>query len=359
MDLNHLREARQAFDIVSYGESFGGGHINDTYYAKKNGRLCVLQRMNKNVFHNPIGVMENIFSVTDHLRKKLEEAGKDPARGTLQFIRTTDGAPFFEDSKGNSYRLYYYIDDSITFDSVSDPKQFYEAARTFGRFQNMLADFPSEQLYETIERFHDTPNRVAQLQAAIASNPCGRLAKCGAEVEYALSQAGEMHVVVDALKAGSIPYRVTHNDTKLNNVLLDKDTLEGICVIDLDTIMPGSLLYDFGDALRFGANTAVEDETDLDKVTFDLKLFEAYTKGYAEELKHTITKEEKELLAFSAKLLTYECGIRFLADFMNGDTYFKTKYANHNLDRARNQLKLCREIDAKRAEMERIVAENF
>lgn len=359
MEQNCLLEVCQAFDIISEGVAFGGGHINDTYYARKNGCLCVLQRMNTNVFHNPAGVMQNIFSVTDHLRRKLEAAGEDSARGTLQFLKTTDGAPFFEDSKGNYYRAYYYIDESITFDSVSNPKQFYEAARAFGRFQNMLSDFPSEQLYETIEKFHDTPSRIEQLHTAISNNLCNRLKECEAEVEYALKQTKEMGVVVDALQAGEIPYRVTHNDTKLNNVLFDEKTEQGICVIDLDTIMPGSLLYDFGDALRFGANTAVEDETDLEKVTFDLTLFEAYTKGYAAELKHTITKAEKELLAFSAKLMTYECGIRFLADFMNGDTYFKTKYDNHNLDRARNQLKLCKEIDAKQAVMHRIVEENF
>ena len=359
MEQNRLLEVCRAFDIKSEGMAFGGGHINDTFYASKNGRLCVLQRMNKNVFRNPLGVMQNIFSVTDHLRRKLEEAGKDPARGTLQFLKTTDGALFFEDSTGNCYRTYYYVDESVTFDSVSDPRQFYEAARAFGRFQNMLSDFPSEQLYETIEKFHDTPSRIEQLHTAISNNPCNRLKDCEAEVEYALGQTEEMGVVVDALKIEEIPYRVTHNDTKLNNVLFDKKTEQGMCVIDLDTIMPGSLLYDFGDALRFGANTAVEDETDLEKVTFDLSLFEAYTKGYAAELKHTITNAEKELLAFSAKLMTYECGIRFLADFINGDTYFKTKYENHNLDRARNQLKLCREIDAKQAVMHRIVTENF
>ena len=359
MNFNYLLEVCQAFDITSEGVAFGNGHINDTYYASKNGRLCILQRMNTNVFRNPAGVMQNIFSVTEHLRRKLEAAGEDSIRGTLQFLRTTDGAPFFTDSAGNCYRVCYYVDESISFDSVSDPKQFYEAARAFGRFQNMLSDFPPEQLCETIEKFHDTPNRVEQLSTAILNNLHDRLKECEAEVEYALKQAEKMGVVVDALQVGKIPYRVTHNDTKLNNVLFDKKTQQGICVIDLDTIMPGSLLYDFGDALRFGANTAVENETDLEKVTFDLTLFEAYTKGYAAELKHTITKEEKELLAFSAKLMTYECGIRFLADFMNGDTYFKTKYKNHNLDRARNQLKLCREIDLKQAMMHRIVEENF
>lgn len=359
MGFNSLLEVCQAFDITSEGVAFGNGHINDTYYASKHGRLCILQRMNTNVFRNPAGVMQNIFSATEHVRRKLEAAGEDSARGTLQFLRTTDGAPFFTDSAGSCYRVCYYIDESVTFESVSNPKQFYEAARAFGRFQNMLSDFPSEQLYETIEKFHDTPSRVKQLQTAILNNAHDRLKECEEEVEYALQKAEEMGVVVDALKAGEIPYRVTHNDTKLNNVLFDKTTGQGICVIDLDTIMPGSLLYDFGDALRYGANTAVEDETGLENVTFDLTLFEAYTKGYAAELKHTITKEEKELLAYSAKLMTYECGIRFLTDFLNGDTYFKTKYDGHNLDRAKNQLKLCKDIDTKQAMMHRIVEENF
>lgn len=355
----YLSDICGAFGIKSEGISFGGGHINDTYSAEKDGRPCVLQRINTEVFKNPDEVMSNIFRVTSHLRLKLKTSNGDADRGTLHFLKTADGAPYFKDGDGDCFRVYRFIENSITVETVSKPAQFYEAAKTFGRFQNMLADFPAEQLYETIQQFHDTPNRVKQLNDAINSDCCGRVKECAPELEYAMKQVPEAGIVCGAIAESAVPCRVTHNDTKLNNVLFDEKTGEGICVIDLDTVMPGSLLYDFGDALRFGANTAAEDETDLDKVVFDLNLFEAFTKGFASELKNTITPAEKELLAFSAKLMTYECGIRFLADFINGDTYFKTKYRNHNLDRARNQFQLCRQIDLKRNEMNKIVNESF
>lgn len=355
----NLSEICRAFGIESEGVSFGGGHINDTYKASKDGRPCVLQRINTEVFKNPDEVMSNIFHVTSHLRTKLKDSGGDVSRGTLRFLKTTDGAPFYKDADGDCFRVYRFVENSITIETVSKPSQFYEAAKAFGRFQNMLSDFPAEELYETIKQFHDTPNRVKQLTDAIELDSCGRLKECGKEVEYALAQVSQAGLVCEAISSGAIPCRVTHNDTKLNNVLFDEKTGEGICIIDLDTVMPGSMLYDFGDALRFGANTAAEDETDLDKVVFDLTLFEAFTKGFVSELKDTVTAAEKELLAFSAKLMTYECGIRFLADFLKGDTYFKTKYRNHNLDRAKNQFQLCREIDSKLNVMNRIVNESF
>jgi len=356
---NYLTEVSQAFGTDMDFTPFGGGHINDTYITTRKGAKCVVQRLNTNVFKNPDYVMNNIFGVTSHLRSKIKELGGNPDRETLHFLKTADDKPYYTDPDGDCYRAYIFVEDSESFDTATSPTQMYEAAKAFGRFQNMLADFPAEKLNETIKEFHTTPVRVQQLKDAIKNNLSGRLSECKEEVEYALSQAEQASIVCDAMKEGTVPCRVTHNDTKLNNVLFDTNTGLGLCVIDLDTIMPGSLLYDFGDALRFGANTAVEDETDLDKVTFDLELFEAYTKGYAAELKDTVTPKEKELLAFSAKLLTYECGIRFLADFLNGDTYFKVKYPTHNLDRARNQLKLCRDIDAKMDAMNEIVKKYF
>lgn len=356
---NYLSDICQAFGVSEDITAFGGGHVNDTYFTNKDGSTYVLQRINTNVFTDPDQLMSNVFHVTSHIYNKLKKSGEDADRGTLHFLSTKLGAPYFRDGDGDCFRVYKFVDDTVTYDSVSNPQIFYEAARAFGKFQNMLSDFPAETLHETIKQFHDTPNRVKQLEEAVLKNVDGRLDECETEVEYAMSQAQSSGVICEALASGTIPYRVTHNDTKLNNVLMDKKTGKGICVIDLDTVMPGSMLYDFGDALRYGANTAEEDETDLDKVLFDLDLFETYTRGFAFEMKESITAEEKELLALSAKILTYECGIRFLADFINGDTYFKTSYRNHNLDRARNQFKLCREIDLKMAAMNKIVKETF
>lgn len=356
---HHLTDICNAFGIKSEGISFGEGHINDTYLAQKDGNPIVLQRINTQVFKNPKEVMDNIFKVTAHLKSKIEKEGGNPNRETLYFLKTQDGQTFYTDPDGDCYRIYRFVENSYTIETVTDLNQFYEAAKTFGRFQNMLADFPAEELFETIHQFHDTPSRVAQLKAAVESDACGRLKMCEAEVLYAFDEAKDAGAICSALENGSLPARVTHNDTKLNNVLFDKATGRGICVIDLDTVMPGSLLYDFGDALRFGANTAAEDETDLDRVVFDLERFTAFTQGFASELKQTITPLEKELLPFSAKLMTYECGIRFLADFLKGDTYFKTQYATHNLDRAKNQFKLCREIDSKFQKMNKIVKESF
>lgn len=358
MITNCKSEICEAFGIETDCVPYGGGHINDTFIASRDGRPYVLQRINTKVFNNPEALMENIHSVTNHLRKKIKENGGDPNRETMSVLLTEDGQKFYRDADGDCYRVCVFVQDSITLESVSAPEEFYQSAKAFGKFQNMLSDFPAEQLHETIEKFHDTPNRVSHLKEAIEKNISGRLDSCRKEVEYALEQVKETSIVCDALKDGSIPYRVTHNDTKLNNVLFDKNTLEGLCVIDLDTVMPGSLLYDFGDSLRYGANTAAEDEKDLDKVTFDLELFEAFTKGFLSEVKESLTEREKELLAFSAKLLTYECGIRFLTDYLNGDTYFKIKYPEHNLVRAKNQFKLCQDIDSKMEEMNRIVKEN-
>ena len=352
---NCKAEICEAFGIETDCETYGGGHINDTYLATKNGVLHILQRMNTKVFTDPDALMLNISSVTGHLRKKIKENGGNPDRETLHFIKTKDGKRYFKDSEGDCYRAYVFVDDSVTYDAVNNAEEFCESAKAFGRFQNMLADFPAEELHESIKNFHKTTERVEHLKEAVANDVCGRLKTCQKEVDYALEQSKYAGIVCESLEDGTIPYRVTHNDTKLNNVLFDIHTGKAICVIDLDTVMPGSLLYDFGDSLRFGANTAVEDEADLDKVTFDLNLFEAYTKGFVSEMKDSLTEKEKDLLAFSAKLMTYECGIRFLTDYLNGDTYFKIKYPEHNLVRAKNQLKLCQDIDKKMDEMKKIV----
>ena len=251
--------------------------------------------------------------------------------------------------------MYNYVERSASFEMVETPEQFYESARAFGRFQKMLSDYPANELYDTIPLFHNTVKRFADFKEAVANDLAGRKANVEAEINFVLAREADAAVVVDAIANGSVPLRVTHNDTKLNNVLFDAETGKGLCVIDLDTVMPGSLLYDYGDSLRFGASTGAEDEVDLDKISFDLELFEAYTKGFIEEVGDTLTPMEIELLPFSAKLLTYECGMRFLGDYLNGDTYFKIHRENHNLDRARTQFKLVADIESKMDEMKKIV----
>ena len=359
MNDNLMQELCSVFEVDTIGSLFGDGHINDTYIADKAGKAHILQKINTDVFTNPNEMMNNILRVTKFLQNKIRLENGNPERETLKFVKTIEGSYYYQASDGKCYRMSVLVDNSEALNAISDPCEFFEAAKAFGRFQRMLSDFPADELYETISEFHNTPNRLKALKEAVQNDVCGRLASCQSEVEYALSQEGEIGVVCEEMKKGTVPCRVTHNDTKLNNVLFDKTTKKGICVIDLDTVMPGSLLYDFGDALRYGANTAAEDETDLSKVSFDLALFRAFTEGFLSEMKEAVTEKERELLPFSAKLMTYECGIRFLTDYLNGDTYFKTQYSTHNLDRAKNQLTLCRDIDTKLSAMKEIVNEIF
>ncbi len=299
--------------------------------------------------------MENIANVTRHLGAKIEDAGGDPNRETLTVIQTIEGENCYKDKNGNYFRMYRFIENSVSYDIAEDPILLYHAGKAFGRFQNMLDDFPAEKLHETIVDFHNTPVRVNQLVSAIEANKSGRLGEVFTEVEFAKKYAKYANVITDAMDADEVPLRVTHNDTKLNNILFDDKTGEGVCVIDLDTVMPGSMLYDFGDAMRFGAASGAEDEKDLDKIWFDLEKFEQFTKGFVGEMKETITKKEIELLPLSVLIMTYECGTRFLTDHINGDEYFKIHREGHNLDRARTQFKLVYDIETKLEEMERIV----
>ncbi len=333
-----LKEILKKFDIEVETESYGDGHINDTFLTKSNPNY-ILQRINTDVFLNPDEVMENILAVTEHLKKKIVSEGGDPNRETLSVIQTVDGNNFFQDEKF-CYRVYNFVEGASTYNLPESPEQMYQAAKAIGKFQKRLADFPAQQLHETIAQFHDTPNRVAQLRQAVKENRAGRLDLVQPELEFAMEISKYSSMITDALKSGEVPLRVTHNDTKLNNILLDDKTGEGICVIDLDTVMPGSLLYDYGDALRFGASSGPEDEKDLDKIYFDMSIYEAFTKGFLEEAGDSMTEKEQELLPWSIVMMTYECGIRFLADYLNGDTYFKTHYPEQNLDRARTQFKL-------------------
>jgi len=350
----NLHEILSKFDKDTNTEVFGNGHINDTYLCETSPKF-ILQRINTNVFKNPDAVMENIYNVTMHIREKIKEAGGNPDRETMCIIPTKSGEIYHKTESGECFRMYTFVENSVSYDVAKRPEILMYAGHAFGKFQRMLDDFPAEKLYETIADFHNTPVRVKQLKDAMEEDRVGRLASVSKEIRLALEYSKYASEITDAMEKGEVPLRVTHNDTKLNNVLFDIRTDKDVCVIDLDTVMPGSILYDFGDALRFGASSCEEDETDMDKIYFDLEKFEAFSKGFLGEVGGCLTEKEKELLPVSALLMTYECGIRFLADYINGDTYFKIHREKHNLDRARNQFALVRDIEKKLPEMEEIV----
>lgn len=340
----NLQEILKKFDIDTNAESYGNGHINDTYLCSSE---YILQRINTNVFLNPEQVMENIHKVTEHISRKISKRGGDVSRETLAVVPAKDGKLFYKYDDNNYFRMYNFIKDSAVFDIADIPERLYYAGRAFGTFQNDLNDFPADELYETMKDFHNTPERVRQLELAVKNNAASRRDSVSEELAFCEKYSKYANVITDAIAKNEIPIRVTHNDTKINNVLFDKDSGEEVCVIDLDTVMPGSVLYDFGDALRAGATSGAEDETDLDKIYFDLEKFEQFTKGFVEKTADCLTEKEIELFPVSALILTYECGIRFLADYLNGDTYFKIHREGHNLDRARNQFKLVKDIESK------------
>ena len=340
-----------AFGLEGNAKVFGDGHINTTYSV--DGKY-VVQKINTDVFKNPAGVMQNCFLVTEFIREKMAAKGLDGSRKTIEFIRTVDGKDYFEAEDG-AYRAYKFIDKAYSVSDGKTPEILYEAAKAIGEFQNLLADFDAEKLFTVIPDFHNTPKRLENLKIAVNKNASGRANLVAEEIEFAYSLEETARAITDAIAEGTVPLRVSHNDTKLNNVLMDEDTHQGLCLIDLDTVMSGSYLYDFGDAMRFGASSAPEDETDLDKVYFDLEIFEAFAKGYLENASEVLTVKEKELIFTSCIIMTYECGIRFLADYIDGDVYFRTAYAEHNLDRARNQFKLVKDMFEKKNEAEAIV----
>lgn len=328
-------------DIVPYGE----GHINVTYLVTTTEKRYILQKMNTNVFPDPVNLMKNICGVTEHLKAQGIE--------TLSVVPTKDGQAFIHGEA--CYRVYDFIENTVTYQKVTDKEVFKNSGAAFGEFQNYLAQFDASKLSETIHRFHDTPNRFKNFLDALEKDILGRAAECQPEIEFLLAHKDTYSLVMDGLKDGSLPLRVTHNDTKLNNILMDEKTGAARAVIDLDTIMPGSMLYDFGDSIRFGASTAAEDEQDLDKVHFDIDLFTAYAEGYCGAVRDSITSKEAELLPYGAYLMTVECGMRFLTDYLMGDTYFATKYPGHNLIRCRTQLKLAGEMEESFAAMKEII----
>ena len=344
----------EQFGIDLPAKPFGNGHINATYRVGDPPRF-ILQRINTEVFRDPAALMDNLVAVTAFLREKIAKEGEDPSRRTLTFLPAKDGAYYYRTPEGDCWRVYRFIDGARSYESARTPALFAESARAFGRFQKLLSDFPADQLHETIPLFHHTGERLRQLREAVRENRSGRAEQVEKEIDFCLRRAGIVNRVVDAIAEGSVPLRVTHNDTKLNNVLIDDETGKGICVIDLDTIMPGSLLYDYGDSLRFGASTGAEDERDLSKISFDLTYFEAYTDAFLAEMGDSIRPREVELLPFSARLMTLECGMRFLADHINGDVYFRIHREGQNLDRARTQFCLVEDMERKDGEMEQIV----
>ena len=350
-----LRQAAAAFDFglpTGEAERYGAGHINDTFavWAADHSRRWILQRINTDTFTDPAGLMENVTGVTSYLRREILARGGDPDRETLNVVPTREGKPYYTDCEGGAWRAYLFVEGTVCLQKVENERDFYTAAETFGNFQNQLAGYPAATLHETIARFHDTPNRYANFEKALAADVMGRAKEIGPEIAFIRAREADCRVLVDQLAAGVLPLRVTHNDTKLNNVLIDQATGKGICVIDLDTVMPGLSAYDFGDSIRFGANDCAEDEPDQSKVHFSLHLYEVFARGYLAAAGSAMTEAERRSLPWGAKLMTLECGIRFLTDYLEGDHYFKISRPAQNLDRARTQFTLVegmeREFDA-------------
>lgn len=343
-------------------EPYGFGHINDTYaayfhLADGGIRRYIMQRINHFVFKKPGELMTNVNAVTTHLRQKISAAGGDPDRETLTLIPTQGGEIFHKTEKGDYWRAYIFIEGALTYQIPESPQHVYNAARAYGHFQQMLSDFPAAQLYETIPNFHNTAKRFEDFLRAVERDPYQRAQSVKMEIDFVRQRAAEMPVLVDLIAQGTLPLRVTHNDTKYNNVMIDDVSGEGICVIDLDTVMPGSLLYDFGDAIRSITNTAAEDERNLSIVQFSLDTYEKYVQGYLVATRDALIPVELEYLAFSARLMTLECGMRFLVDYLDGDIYFRTYRAHQNLDRCRTQFKLVQEMENQSDVMEEMVRE--
>lgn len=357
------KEAIEHFDFegtLKECDVFGCGHINDTFllvFDLEDGseKKVILQRMNKNVFPRPVELMENVLGVTSYLKKIIIEQGGDPERETLNVIPAADGKAYYLDSEGEYWRAYKFITDAVCLQAVEKPEDFYESAVSFGNFQRLLADYPAETLHETIVNFHNTKVRFATFKKAVEEDIMGRAASVQEEIKFVLDREDVANFFTDMLEKGELPLRVTHNDTKLNNIMMDNTTGKGICVIDLDTVMPGLAMNDFGDSIRFGASTGAEDEKDLDKIWCDMDLFDIYAKGFMEGCAGKLTKKEVELMPMGAKVMTFECGMRFLTDYLQGDTYFKIHRPEHNLDRCRTQFKLVADMEAKWDTMAEII----
>ena len=359
---NKVHEAIDGFKLPGELKErirYGSGHINDTYrltYETPQGtKRYILQRMSKSIFKKPVELMENVSGVTAWLRKKIIENGGDPERETLTLVKSNDGLPYFVDSTGEYWRVYLFIEGATCYDAVKDDNDFYQSAVAFGHFQRLLADYPAETLHETIKDFHNTPDRLEKFKKAVAEDVCGRAASVQKEIDFILEREELTHALYDLQLDGRLPLRVTHNDTKLNNIMIDDETGKAICVIDLDTVMPGLTANDFGDSIRFGASTALEDEQDLSKVSCDLHLFDVYARGFIEGCGGALTDLEIDMLPMGAILMTFENGIRFLTDHLEGDHYFHIHREGHNLDRCRTQLTLVKDMQEKLPQMNAII----
>ena len=343
-------------DVARHGK----GHINDTFCvvckAPEGGTArFILQRLSQAAFPHPEEVMENFVGITSYLRREILAEGGDPLRETLSLVKTGDGADFVTDAEGRAWRLMPFIENAECYQSAT-PELFAASGRAFGRFQYMLRDYPARTLHETIPHFHDTESRFEQFLAALEADKLNRAEGVSPEIQFILRRKADCGVALRALREGKLPLRVTHNDTKLNNILIDRDTHEGICIIDLDTTMPGLAINDFGDSIRFGANHCMEDEQDLTKVNFDISLYEVFTRGFLEGARGSLTPAELEYLPWGARLMTLECGIRFLTDYLDGDHYFHVSHPRQNLDRARTQLKLVKDMEEQFDAMGAVVA---
>ena len=343
-------------DVARHGK----GHINDTFCVvcrmpEGGTARFILQRLSQAAFPHPEEVMENFVGITSYLRREILAEGGDPLRETLSLVKTGDGADFVTDAEGRAWRLMPFIENAECYQSAT-PELFAASGRAFGRFQYMLRDYPARTLHETIPHFHDTESRFEQFLAALEADKLNRAEGVSPEIQFILRRKADCGVALRALREGKLPLRVTHNDTKLNNILIDRDTHEGICIIDLDTTMPGLAINDFGDSIRFGANHCMEDEQDLTKVNFDISLYEVFTRGFLEGARGSLTPAELEYLPWGARLMTLECGIRFLTDYLDGDHYFHVSHPRQNLDRARTQLKLVKDMEEQFDAMGAVVA---
>ncbi len=358
-DVKRILEGFTLQGEVCQCRRYGNGHINDTYLLvlMEHGdeHRYILQRINDDIFKDPVSLMKNVEHVTSFLKKQIKARGGDPGRETLTMVPAKDGKKYYVDENGDYWRIYLFIEDSVCYDQVKKPEDFYKSGLAFGQFQRELALFPAGELMETIPDFHNTPARLAAFKRAAEADKCHRAGQVEKEIAFVRAREGELGCAMEMLERKELPLRVTHNDTKLNNIMFDEKTGEVLCIIDLDTIMPGLSIFDFGDSIRFGASTGAEDEKDLSKVSLSLELFELYTKGFLEGCGGKLTDKEVRMLPMGARLMTMENGIRFLTDYLEGDVYFHISYPEHNLDRCRTQFKLAADMEKKWERMEEIV----
>ncbi len=358
--LQEISKKFQIYGEILHAETLKIGHINETYtatYDQGGTRVRYIhQKINRSVFKKPAAVMKNVMRVTTHIRKKLEANNvRDVTRRSLIVIPTRDGKSFFENGGNEVWRTFVFVEGVETYEAVKTPAQAYQAGRAFGDFQHALVDLPGERLLETIPNFHHTRKRFAALQQAIQNDHYNRAKDAKTEIQFALKHEPLVDVILNGMARGKIPERITHNDTKFNNVMLDVLTGEAMCIVDLDTVMPGCALYDFGDMVRTTTSPTLEDEMDLSKVKMQMPMFKKLAEGYLSTAGNFLTKAEKSLIAFSGKLITFEIGVRFLTDFLSGDTYFRIHRPAHNLDRCRTQFKLVESIEKQEAAMQKYV----